>query len=417
MASTHPSPFAHRLAAVVCGAFALRLAIRAVTGTARYWIDGYTMYPELAANLVAGRGYAFDGSGPTAFRVPLYALFIAATTWGSRNPWTLIVAQSIVSSGLAALAGLIARRLYGPAAGLVAAAWCAAYPYYAWHDVGLQESGLFAALTALATWLLLAERDARRLRLAVAAGLVLGLAILTRAMLLPFAGLALGWLFLPDERGTPWRLRALSAALCACALLATIAPWMVRSHALTGSYALGTEGGQSLYAGASPLLFARFPQASIDESRDLIFRAIPPQETRARDAFSGDNPARASAWYTAKAREMIAADPAGYARRALRKLAIAFGPRPAPHHGLADAGYAVWWVPLVLLGLAGAWRDRAQWRRNLLFAAHFAAFAAVTALVWAQTAHRAYLDVYLMVLAAPVVLGLLPRRMREWLAR
>ena len=72
---------------------------------------------------------------------------------------------------------------------------------------------------------------------------------------------------------------------------------------------------------------------------------------------------------------------------------------------------------MLALGLAGAWRDRAQWRRNLLFGAHFAAFALVTAAIWAQTAHCAYLDVYLMVLGAPVVLVLMPARARAWLAR
>ena len=394
------------------------MAIRLASGTAAFWRDGYQDYALLGANLARRHGYSLDGSHPTAFRVPLYPLFIAAVTWGSASPWPLLVAQALVSSGLVVIAGLIARRLYGPGAGLVAAAWCAVYPYYAWHDLSLQESGLFAALTALATWLLLVTRDTRRASTALAAGLALGLALLTRAMLAPFALLALAWLLLPDERGNRWPRRVGGAVLAAAAILATLAPWAVRSHALTGAYALGTEGGQSLYAGASPLLFARFPQHSVDESLSLVYSAIPPAERTARDRFSGGKTARESAWYGARAHTLIAADPLGYAARAARKLAIAFGPRPAPHHGLAgDAGYAAWWLPLALLGIAGAWRDRLQWRRNLLFAAHFAAFAAVTAAIWAQTAHRAYLDVYLMVLAAPVALALMPQTLRRTLGR
>jgi 4-amino-4-deoxy-L-arabinose transferase-like glycosyltransferase len=383
-------------------------------GTADYWQDGYTQYKLLADSLVAGRGYAFPGEPPTAFRVPLYSLFVAAANWGSANPWMLIVAQALVSAGLVAIAGLIARRLYGPAAGLVAAAWCAAYPYFVWHDVSLQESGLFAALAALATLLLLKLRDDRRPLLALAAGAVLGLGILTRTTLVPFALLALGWLLLPDERRHPAGLRWRTAALAAAAILATLSPWAIRVHALTGAYGLGTETGQSLYAGAIPQLFSSFPQQSVDVSRARLFEAMPPAVTAARDTYSGGNPARESEWYTREAVVIARSDPAGYAARALHKLAIAFGPWPAPRHGLiGNLGYAVWWVPLLLLGIASAWRDRAQWRRNLLFAAHFAAFAAVTALVWAQTAHRAYLDAYLMVLAAPLVLAALPRLWRE----
>jgi hypothetical protein len=227
--------FHRRLLMVFCAALALRLGIRVVTGVGDYWTDGYTFYPDLARHLAAGQGYA-TASGPTAFRVPLYAIFIAATTWGSHDPWFLIVAQALVSSGLAVVAGLIARRLYGPAAGLVAAAWCGAYPYYAWHDVSLEESGLFAALTALATRLLLVLRERRGFGLSLAAGVALGAAILTRATLLPFAVLALAWLVLPEERGSRAPRRIVTAGIAAAAMLATLAPWLVRSRALTGSY-------------------------------------------------------------------------------------------------------------------------------------------------------------------------------------
>ena len=235
-------------------------------------------------------------------------------------------------------------------------------------------------------------------------------------MLVLFALLALAWLLLPDNHA--FRSRLNSALLTALALAVVLAPWVVRQHAVTGSYGLGTEFGQSLYAGASPLLFSAFPEQSVDVSRRAIFDAIPPAAAQARDRFSGGNPVRESAWYTARAIDLAKADPAGYPVRAARKLAAAFGPRPVPHHGwLADSAYAVWWLPLFALALAGAWRDRRNWRLTSLFAAHIAAFAAVTAAIWAQTAHRAYLDVYLMVLAAPVVLCFLPVRIRETLAR
>ncbi|MEO6388558.1 MAG: hypothetical protein ABIT16_11095, partial [Croceibacterium sp.] len=117
--------FGRRLFAIALAAFFLRLAVRLVTGVGDYWTNGYTHYQQLAASLVAGHGYAFPGEAPTAFRVPLYPMFIAAVTWGNTNPWVLVVAQSIVSSALAVIAGLTARRLFNPAAGLAAAALCA----------------------------------------------------------------------------------------------------------------------------------------------------------------------------------------------------------------------------------------------------------------------------------------------------
>ena len=416
MQPTDGKAFARRLGAVFVLALALRLGIRLVTGVEDYWVEGYTFYADLARDLAAGKGYADEG--PSAFCVPLYAMFIAAVTWGSTNPWLLIVAQGLVASGLAVVTGLMARRLDGPQAGLVAAAWCAAYPYYAWHHLALVESGLFAALTAVATLLLLILRERPAPGLAVATGVALGAALLTRATLLPFALFAVAWLTLPVARVPPLRRRMASAAIVAAATLAVLSPWLARSQAVPRSYALGPDSGPSLYAGASPLLFAKFPAQSVDEARERVFAAIPAHKAAERDRYSGGDPARESDWYAREAVELMAADPAGYMARALRKLAIAFGPRPAPHHGLvADLGYAGWCVPLLLLGRAGAWRDRHEWRRNMLIAAHFAGFCVVTVPFWAQTQHRSYLDLYLMVLAAPVLVSLLPARLRAWLAR
>jgi 4-amino-4-deoxy-L-arabinose transferase-like glycosyltransferase len=402
--------FDRPLMAIFLFALALRLTIRLATGVDGYWENGYKIYADLASNLAAGNGYSFTGSGPTAYRVPLYPLFIAAITRGGHDPWALIVGQAIVSSALAVIVGLTARRLYGNAAGIIAGTWCAAYPYYAWHDLSLQESGLFAALTALASYLLLVLRDNRGPLLSMTAGAALGAAILTRSMLLPFAVLGMVWLVLPDERKNTAARRTFSTTLVAAAMMATLGPWLLWSYAITGSFSLGTEGGQSLYAGASPELFARFPAESVDQSRAIIFKSIDTADAKDRDRYSRGNPARESQWYTRAAIRVMLDDPSGYARRALRKLAIAFGPRISPHHGLlTEIGYTAWWVPLLVLGLVGAWRDRTHWRRNMLFGMHFGAFSLVTGLVWAHTSHRSYLDVYLMVLAAPVLAGLVSR--------
>jgi hypothetical protein len=43
------------------------------------------------------------------------------------------------------------------------------------------------------------------------------------------------------------------------------------------------------------------------------------------------------------------------------------------------------------------WRHRAHWREDSLIYLLFATFMLVTAIFWAQTSHRAYLDVYWIV--------------------
>lgn len=390
--------FGWQLAAIVLGAFALRMAIRLAVGADRFWIDGYGAYLELARSLAAGRGYAFDGGGPTAFRVPLYALLVWAATGGVlAKAWWLITAQALISSGTVAIAGLIARRLAGPAAGLWAAALYALWPYGAWHDVSLQESGPFAFAALLATWALLASDARPGWRGGLAAGLALGLALLTRATLLPYALLALAWLL--------WRSRC-AGLVAVLALLLCLAPWLERQQRLTGTWGLGTETGQSLFAGNHPLTFSVYPQGSIDESRDRVFASTPAPQ---RAALAAMGEGERDRWYRDRGIEAIHADPGAFLIGAARKEWAAFGPWPVPRHGLkSDLAYALAWVPFLLLGLAGLILRRHAWREDLPLWAHFPTFMLTTALFWAQTAHRSYLDPVIAVYGGIALAALIP---------
>jgi len=401
--------FARRLAVIALTGLALRLAIRLVTGTDSWWSDGYAHYGLLAQSLTSGHGYAFPGGPPTAFRVPLYPMFLALVTGGAGSPWPAIIGQALASSITVVFAGLIAWRLASPAAGLIAATITALFPYSAWHDLTLQESGLFAALTACATWLLI-EADARRgVVWPLAAGVALGLAMLSRSTLLPFVPLALFWLALP--RSGKWR--PLPAVLAAAALVLTLSPWLAWSHRVTGTYGFGTESGAALYAGNHPLTFSSYPVRSIDESRAAIFLSLSPAE-KAELAAMGSDEAAQDRWFRAKGLAEIAARPLPIAAGTLRKEWAAFGPWPTPRHGFkADMAYAVTWLPLIGLALAGMVLRRNRWRDDLLLYAHLAAFVLTTALFWAQTAHRSYLDPYLAVWAGAVIATWLPAALRK----
>lgn len=394
-----PIPFCRWLCLIGLGALALRIGIRLVVGIDDYWTDGYGLYPQLAQSLCAGHGYAFADTGPTAFRVPLYPMLVAVTTCGVGSPWPLIAAQALASSGTAVLAGLIARRMAGDGPGLIAAAAYALWPYGAWHDVSLQESGLHAFLAALATWLLLILRDRRRIGLAMLSGAVLGLMLLTRATMLPFALCALGVVAF----NATGRKRVVLPLIVGALMLAVLSPWLTWSKAVTGSLALGTEGGAALYTGNHPLTFSAYPDRSIDESRANVFAALSPQD-RGELARLGPGEAAQDRWFRNKALQNIASDPLAFAIGALRKVWAAFGPLPVPRHGtIGNLGYAAGWVPLFTLAIIGMARRRKAWRDDLLLHAHMATFCLTAMLFWAQTSHRSYLDPYLCVFAAVAI--------------
>lgn len=391
------------VAVILAVSLVLRIAFRALAGPSSFWANSYIFYFKLAASLAHGDGYALVPGAPSAMRVPFYSLFIAAVTQGQHNFWSLVIAQALVSTGTVACAYALARSLFGQRAALIAAAVTGLYPYYVWHDTALQETGCLTFLTALATLLLVITRRDRSMIAAAAAGLVLGLAILTRATLAPFALFAVAWLMVPDsvDRGVVRRGR--TALMCLALIAAILAPWLARQHSVTGHWVLGTELGRSVFVGNNAATFSVYPQGSIDRSQANAFNALSVTDRAELGAMHGNEIAK-SDWLLRRGLDYIRAHPGEFVVNGLRKNLAAFGWLPSPRHGLVvDLVEALSYGPIMVLGLLGMWQGRGNWRVHSLFYGQFLLFAAITAILWGHSSHRSYLDIYLIVFASGFV--------------
>jgi hypothetical protein len=130
------------LPAIVVAALLLRLAVRLHSWSADFWRNGYSFYFELARNIAAGRGLAFDGEPLTAFRVPIYPMFLAAVTLGHKAFLSVVFAQSLIGATTVLCGALLTAELFGSTAGITTAALAAAYPYYVVHDTALQDTSV-----------------------------------------------------------------------------------------------------------------------------------------------------------------------------------------------------------------------------------------------------------------------------------
>jgi hypothetical protein len=85
-----------------------------------------------------------------------------------------------------------------------------------------------------------------------------------------------------------------------------------------------------------------------------------------------------------------------------RPIAAAFGWWPSPRKGLLWANWSnlASYGPVMVLGLAAMFFYRKAWREHLIFCALFFSLAVVTAVLFAHSSHRSYLDVYWIVFAA-----------------
>ena len=383
-------------------AFALRFAVRCYSGSADFWANGYTFFFNVAQSIAAGNSMFGDGSG-AGVRVPLYPAFLAAVTFGQKSFLPVVFAQSLIGVGTVVCAALLAGEMFGRSAAITAAAITAVYPYYVVHDTALQETSLFTLLTAVALLLLLRVSRSGSGVTAACAGLTLGAAVLTRSSLAPFAFLAPLWLAIPGVfRAGPWRQACCAAVICGGAAALILSPWLVWSYHLTGPVS-SQQPGYRLWIGNNPHTFSHFPYASIDRSRDAAHAALRPQDKAEIEALRATG-ANVDRWFGRKGLEYIREHPSLTVSNAFRKLGAAFGWLPSPRKGFwPNLVHLVAYGSVMTLGLWGMWSGRRHWREHLVFYALFASFAAITALFWGHTSHRAYLDVYWIVFAAGVL--------------
>ncbi len=376
-------------------AFALRLSARLHTGIADFWVNGYSFFFEMARNLAAGKGIAIEGV-PTAFRVPLYPILLAGLTMGHKAFWPIAITQSLIGAGTAFCAALLARQMFrGPAAARAAtltAAITAVYPYYLVHDTAMEETSLFTLLTLGAVVLLRQAAQTAKATPGAFAGLLLGLDVLTRATIAPFALVAPLWLI--------WRKRTRAGVVCALLLVLTAAPWLWRNYMLFGTATLSTETGIEIWNGNNGFLFSHYPEESSDLSKAEALEALSIPDQQYLERIANDEE-RTNRWFFHRALEYMKSHPGQTVIDGLRKNAAAFYWLPSPRHGwAANLVYAMSYGPVMLAGLWGMWRRRSCWRQDSLVYVLFAAFVMVTAVFWAHTSHRVYLDVYWIVFAA-----------------
>jgi len=404
------APIYGKLMWIIFFAFALRVVVRWLTGESNFWENGYTFFFALAQNIADGNGFAFEGGPATAFRVPLYPMFLAAVTFGHQAFLPVLLAQSLIGAGTVLCGALIAQELFGSSAAIIAAILAAIYPYYVVHDTALQETSLYTFLMALAVFLLLRVRRSGSFLTAMGAGLTLAAAVLTRANLAPFALLALLWLTLAGgSNAVHLRRRLWVAVVCAGMGMLTVSPWLIRAYQLTGSVTLSTQSGFFLWLGNNPYTFSRYPQESIDRSQAIALAALSSHENKELEARQ-HNEALVDDWFRKKGLKYIRDHPWQTLGNSFRKIVDAFGWLPSPRRSFwPSLAHGLSYGPIMILGLWGMWASRRHWREHSIFYAQFVAFAAVTAAFFGHTSYRTYLDVYWIVFAAGLLVAWLSR--------
>ena len=183
------------------------------------------------------------------FNPPLYPYFLAGMNAMFGSVAAIKVAQALIGSLLIPAVGRVGLKAFGPRTGLVAAAFAAFYPELVWYAAHFWCETLFLAILWWAIERTMTASKGSSQGTAALAGVLFGLAVLTRETilyLLPLAAVWLAW-------GRPGRGRALATTTLATAL-AVVAPWTVRNWIQFDTFIpVSTGGGLNLYQGNAPL--------------------------------------------------------------------------------------------------------------------------------------------------------------------
>ena len=273
-------------------------------------------------------------------------------------------------------------------------------PYALIHDTALQETALFNLLMALSVWLLLRLRRPRAGLAALGAGIAVALATLTTARIAFFVPCAVLCAGMAPGLTRPARMRR--AVLVALPVLILAGGWTVRNWRLLGAPVLTTETGQSLWEANNEWTFSNFPVRSIDLSKGEAYRHLTPEQLdelgKQGDEIAGDR--LLLRWGI----EYISAHPVKTVWNGIRKVWVAASGQLSPARDrVRQAGYGLVFACVHLLAAAGLWGSRSQWKVHVPVYFLFLSFAITTAVFWAHTSHKSYLDAVLFVYAASAV--------------
>jgi len=404
-------------AGLIIISYVLRVAAKVYfVGEAIFWSTGYQEYINLGRSLREGAGFCFAldnyalsaiGIGQSvlgdkcAHLMPGYPVFLSYTMLSSNEFISVILSQAFVSVGTVLCVFLLGRNLFGLVPGFIAGTMAAFYPYFVWHDTSLQDTGLFTFFVTLSLLLFYRVRNSKSHLFWGTAGLSLGLAMLTRSSLMPFLGMALLWSALVVSGSI--RARLGRVVMLAGVLLVVLVPWLLRNQIVVGAPILTSQSGRFLWIGNNEHTFSHYPQDNIDASEAEAWLALSPAEVLEIQSLADDEVAQ-SDWFFKRGISYIKENPGTTLWGAIRKIWTSFSWIFSPDkRSIEQLAYSISYIPLLVFGGWGFWITRDRWREFSLIYMLFLSFMVGTAIFWAHTSHRVYLDVYLMIFAGYAV--------------
>jgi hypothetical protein len=377
-------------------------------------------YRRVAALVAGGSGYDDPAARtPTAYRPPLYPLFLAAILVCRGGDLVIGVSQLVLGVATVAFTYLCSRRLQLGRAGLAAGLLVAVDPLLLHQTTLVMTETLAAFLAVLMLWLCLNPPSrARDFEL----GLAFGLGCLCRPTFWAFGALAgacwcMNAIDAQKRDATFWLTRTRGALALVAGLIFVIAPWGIRNALVMGRPVVTTtHGGYTLLLAHNPA----YTRAVVEQPWGAVWEGASFDDWSAKieAALAGEDPpldvghlspavelARDD-WMNRQARDYIRSEPSIAVRSGLTLLGrfwsvIPLATKNAPISRSIRMLVATWYAAVLIALICGAFRIlRGNWRPWAPLLALIAGFTLVHSLYWADMRMRAPLVPAISLIAA-----------------
>ena len=398
--SARPRAFS---AGALLGIFALAAAVRLLvvfvySGTDFHpETDGWD-YSEIGWRLAHTGRYTFghESAEISAYRPPAWPITLAAVykVFG-KNYHAARVVLVIMDSLLCCLIYAMAKKLFGERAGWIAGIVAAFYPQLFLLCIPMLAEPQFALLLTAALYLMLGVSGRTGLRRDAAIGALLGLATLTRTILVLMPPLIVLWYGFRLHREQKWRRALGRGCLVVATMGAVVLPWTIRNAvAMRAFIPLTTMGGNVLFFSNNRHTFyePKFLGGATDSSNTPELKAYEGLSEVERDKaclrdtvrWVRDQPLRACA------------------RAVAAKVLNFFDFRHSPTQRF-NVRFWLWLTPYycVFAGcLCAVWLFRSRWRELSFLYVVIGYFVGMTMIFFGYTRMRAPIEPILITLAS-----------------
>jgi len=289
------------------------------------------------------------GSARTFDQAPLYTVFLAANYFlFGKGYLAPRIVQCLMGAASCVMVQRLGARLAGRTAGVIAGVAAALYGPLVFYETDLLREVLVIFLALALLLCLLRSEEGRRLRWAAAAGLVMGLSLITRENTFLFLPVAAAWLFLRAERSS--KNRWIAPALFVLVAMLPVIPVTVQNYQNSGAFVpISSQGGMNFFIGNS---------ADSERLTGLQPGIAWDRMAKAPQAELGESasPNASNAWFFRRAFRDIAAAPGAWVNKLVKKAWLVFAAEELePNNDINLYRGESWLLRALILRLGPLW--------------------------------------------------------------